>query len=142
MPDDLLTIGELAKRTGVATSALRYWEDLGLLTPPVRVSGQRRYPPSAVGQIGAILLMRDAGFTLRDLKALLTPSPPPGDSRQEILRRKLIELDERIAQAQAARTAVAHGLSCPHENILDCPHFTAGVAARLAGASFEEAHQH
>ncbi|MFI0483920.1 MerR family transcriptional regulator [Actinomadura sp. 9N215] len=142
MPDDLLTIGEVAHRTGVATSALRYWEELGLLTPQVRVSGQRRYPPSAVGVVGAILLMRDAGFTLRDLKALLVPSPPSDECRQEILRRKLTELDERIAQAQAARTAVAHGLSCPHANFLDCPNFTAGVAARLAGASLEEAHRH
>jgi hypothetical protein len=44
MTDRLLTIGELARRTGVAASALRYWEELGLLATPTRVSGQRRYP--------------------------------------------------------------------------------------------------
>jgi DNA-binding transcriptional MerR regulator len=51
MVDGHLTIGELAKRTGVATSALRYYEKLGLLPAPVRVSGQRRYPESAVGLV-------------------------------------------------------------------------------------------
>jgi hypothetical protein len=46
-----------AASTGVATSALRYWEELGLLPAPARVSGQRRYPPSAVGLVGVVLLL-------------------------------------------------------------------------------------
>jgi hypothetical protein len=49
MPDRLLTVGELARRAGVATSALRHYEELGLLPTPARSSGQRRYPESAVG---------------------------------------------------------------------------------------------
>ena len=44
---DVLTIGDLARRTGTAPSALRYYEELGLLHPATRVSGQRRYPPAA-----------------------------------------------------------------------------------------------
>ena len=140
--DPPLTIGELASRTGVATSALRYWETLGLLPAPARVSGQRRYPPSAVGQVGVILFLRDAGFTLRELKALLASRPSGTDGWRDLARRKLTELDERIAQAQAARTAVAHGLACPHEDIFECPVFARGVAARLAGSSLAEAHAH
>ena len=66
-----MTIGELAGRTGVAASALRYWEELGLLPAPERVSGRRRYPPSAVEQVGVILLMRDVGFTLSEVKVLM-----------------------------------------------------------------------
>ncbi|MER7370653.1 MerR family transcriptional regulator [Nonomuraea wenchangensis] len=135
-----LTIGELASRTGVATSALRYWETLGLLPPPARVSGQRRYPPSAVGLVGVVLLLRDAGFTLREVKAFLAARTAAGDDWRKLYQRKLAELDQRIAQAQAARTAVAHGLACPHEDIFECPNFTGGVAALLAGCSLEEAH--
>jgi DNA-binding transcriptional MerR regulator len=71
MPDEQLTIGELARTTGVATSALRYWEELGLLPAPARLCGQRRYPASAVGLVGLILSLRDVGFTLRELKALI-----------------------------------------------------------------------
>ncbi|WP_214414801.1 MerR family transcriptional regulator [Sphaerisporangium fuscum] len=135
-----LTIGELASRTGVATSALRYWEELGLLPAPARVSGQRRYPPSAVELVGVVLLLRDVGFTLREVKAFLASRSPDGDGWRELYRRKLGELDQRIARAQVARTAIAHGLACPHEDIFECANFTGGVAALLAGSSLEEAH--
>ncbi|MGN9844473.1 MerR family transcriptional regulator [Nonomuraea sp. H19] len=135
-----LTIGELASRTGVATSALRYWEELGLLPAPARVSGQRRYPPSAVGLIGVVLLLRDVGFTLREVKAFIASRSLAGDGWREMYQRKLAELDQRIAQAQVARTAIAHGLACPHKDIFECSNFAGGVAALLSGCSLEEAH--
>lgn len=135
-----LTIGELASRTGVATSALRYWEELGVLPAPARVSGQRRYPPSAVELVGVVLLLRDVGFTLREVKAFLASRSLAGDGWRELYRRKLTELDQRIAQAQVARTAIAHGLACPHKDIFECPTFAGGVAALLAGCSLQEAH--
>jgi DNA-binding transcriptional MerR regulator len=142
MPDEQLTIGELASRTGVATSALRYWEELGLLPAPARVSGRRRYPPSAVGQVGVILLLQDVGFTLRDLKAFIASRSLAVDGWRELVGRKLSELDERIAQAQAARTLVAHAVACPHEDILECPNFANVIAARLAGSPIEQGHPH
>lgn len=142
MADEQLTIGELASRTGVATSALRYWEEFGLLPAPARVSGQRRYPPSAVGLVGEILFLRDVGFSLRDLKTLIASRSRAADGWREPAQRMLTELDQRIAQAQAARTALAHALACPHEDILECPNFASVIAARLAGSSFEEAHRH
>jgi len=133
----VLTIGELARRAGVATSALRYWEELGLLEAPERLSGRRRYPESALAQVGAILLLRDAGFTLAEQKALLRAR---GDERDRVQRNKLAELDAQIAQTQLAREAIRHGLECPHENPLECPNFQRLAAARLAGQSLEEAH--
>ncbi|MEU7859819.1 MerR family transcriptional regulator [Nonomuraea sp. NPDC049141] len=139
--DEQLTIGELANRTGVATSALRYWEELGLLPAPARVSGQRRYPPSAVGLVGVVVMLRDVGFTLREIKAFIASRSPTGDGWRELYQRKLTELDQRIAQAQVARTAIAHGLACPHKDIFECPNFVGGIAAHLAGASLEEAHE-
>jgi len=142
MPDEQLTIGELANRTGVATSALRYWDEIGLLPAPARVSGQRRYPPSAVQQIGEILLLRDAGYTLRDLKPLIAAHSHAEDSWRELAQRKLAELDQRITQAQAARTLIAHALACPHDDIRACPNRTNVIAARLAGSSLEQAHSH
>jgi DNA-binding transcriptional MerR regulator len=71
-----------------------------------------------VGQVGGILLLQDAGFTLRELKALLASRPQAVDGWRELVGRKLTELDQRIAQAQVARTLIAHGLACPHEDIL------------------------
>jgi DNA-binding transcriptional MerR regulator len=142
MSDPLLTIGELACRSGVATSALRYWERLGLIPAPARISGQRRYPASAAGRVGVILLLRDAGFTLAEQRAFIEAHTiAPGDW-QRLARRKVAELDEQIAKAQTAREAIDHALRCPHEDILECPNFASLMAARLAGQSLHETHPH
>jgi DNA-binding transcriptional MerR regulator len=140
MGDRHLTIGELAKRTGVATSALRYYEELGLVPAPVRVSGQRRYPESAVGLVGMILLLRDVGFSLRESKAFLASRPQAVDRWRSLTQRKLASLDEQIAKAQTAKEAITHALHCPHDDITTCPNFTNLVAARLNGQPLEQAH--
>jgi DNA-binding transcriptional MerR regulator len=139
-PGCLLTIGELARRAGVTTSALRYYEEFGLLPAPARISGQRRYPGSAARLVAAILLYRDAGFTLAEQKALMAPREGTPGWRQ-LAQRKLAELDEQIAKAQAAREAIVHGLRCPHEDITQCPNFNAGITARLAGQPLSRSHQ-
>jgi MerR family redox-sensitive transcriptional activator SoxR len=134
----MLTIGELARATGVATSALRYWEELGLLPAPERVSGKRRYPSSAVDVVGEILILRDAGYTLREIGRIMTDR----GSWRELAERKLAELDERIAKAQAARHAIVHGLACKHRDFSDCPNFARIRDARLTGLTLSEAHGH
>ena len=142
MSDPPLTIGELARRVGVATSALRYWEELGLLPAPARISGQRRYPASAAGRIGVILLLRDAGFTLAEQRTFMAShAAAPGDW-QQLARRKLAELDQQIATAQTAREAMDHALACPHEDILECPNFASLIDARLTGQPLHETHPH
>ena len=135
----LLTIGELARRAGVTASALRYYEELGLLPAPARVSGQRRYPESAARLVAAILLYSDAGFTLAEQKALMAPRDGTAGWRR-LAQRKLAELDEQIARAQAVREAISHGLRCPHEDITQCPNFNAGITARLAGQPLSRSH--
>ncbi|MGD0698396.1 MAG: MerR family DNA-binding transcriptional regulator [Trebonia sp.] len=139
-PGDMLTIGELASRAGVSASAVRYYEELGLLPAPARISGQRRYPASAARLVAVILLYSDAGFTLAEQQALIAPRDgTPGWA--QLARRKLAELDERIAKAEAAREAIRHGLRCPHEDIRQCPNFNAGITARLAGQPLAQSHQ-
>ncbi|HEX2211710.1 MAG TPA: MerR family transcriptional regulator, partial [Longimicrobium sp.] len=69
-----LSIGEVARRTGVAASALRYWEDAGLLPAPRRVGGRRRYDADAVRRVEVLRSAQQAGFTLAEIR---TPSPPP-----------------------------------------------------------------
>lgn len=139
-PGGQLTIGELSRRTGIAASALRYYEEIGLLPAPARISGQRRYPESAARVVGAILLYSDAGFTLAEQKALMAAREDTCGEWSRLARRKLAELDERIARAQAARDAIRHGLRCPHEDITQCPNFNAGVTARLAGRPLSRSH--
>jgi DNA-binding transcriptional MerR regulator len=140
MADETLTIGELARRTGVAPSALRYYEEIGLLSPAARVSGQRRYGPDAVDLVGAVLFLADVGFTLAEIEQLMAARSTSPQSWRELARRKLVELDERIAEAQAARVAVEHALACPHEDVVTCPNFQQVVRLRLAGKRFEDVH--
>ena len=143
MADDTLTIGELSQRTGAAPSALRYYEEIGVLEPPARVSGQRRYDPEAVGAVGAVgavLFLAEVGFTLAEIEQLMAARSTSPQSWRELARRKLVELDERIAEAQAARVAIEHGLACPHEDVLTCPNFQQIVRLRLAGEPFEGIH--
>ena len=70
-PDELLTIGEVAERAGVATSALRYYERRGLVPTPVRISGQRRYAHADLRRIVFIGMLQDAGLTLDDIDGIL-----------------------------------------------------------------------
>ena len=138
MADGTLTIGELAHQTGVATSALRYYEEIGLLPPSARVSGRRRYEPQAVSVVGTILFLADVGFTLGEIRHLMAARSSSPLSWRELARRKLAELDERIAQAQAARVAVQHAVACPHDDIVTCPNFQDVVRLRLAGGSLAD----
>ena len=142
MSDTPLTIGELARRTGVAPSALRYWEELGVLPAAARNSGQRRYPESAVGLVGAILLLHDIGFSLAEQRAFMASRVVASADWQRLARRKLAELDNQIARAKTAREAIDHALRCPHEDIFECPNFASVVAVRLAGQPLHEAHPH
>jgi DNA-binding transcriptional MerR regulator len=142
MSDRLLTIGELAHRAGVAPSALRYWEELGLLPTPARISGQRRYPESALVLVGAILLLGAVGFSLAEQKALMASRAVSPDEWRRLARRKLAEVDDQIVKARAAREAIDHALRCPYEDILECPNFRSLVTATLAGQPLHEAHSH
>jgi DNA-binding transcriptional MerR regulator len=138
MTDDLLTIGELASRTGIATSALRYYEELGLVCSATRVSGHRRYPPEAVGIVGAVLFLRDVGFTLEEIGQLMEARAQDPGAWRDLARRKLDELDARIHEAQVARVAVEHAIHCPREDIVTCPKFQEVVSQRLAGTPLAE----
>jgi DNA-binding transcriptional MerR regulator len=141
VPGGLLTIGELARRTGVTTSALRYYEEVGLLPPPTRISGQRRYPESAARVVGTILLHSDAGYTLAEQKALMASRNSASVEWTQLAQRKLAQLDEQIAKALAAREAIRHALRCPHQDITQCPNYNAGITARLAGQPLAQSHQ-
>ena len=138
MADGTITIGELARQTCAAPSALRYYEEIGLLTPVARVSGRRRYEPGAVQVVGAILFLADVGFTLAEIKQLTAARSASPRSWRELARRKVSELDDRIAEAQIARVAVEHAIACPHDDIVTCPNFQAVVRRRLDGQSLRE----
>ena len=142
MPEELLTIGEVATRTGVATSALRYYDQFGLVRPRQRTAGQRRYGPEAVAAVAVVLLLREAGFPLAEIKRLLAPRARSPQAWKEHARRKLGQLDTQIAKAEAARHAIEHSLHCPQDDILACPMFWNTVNGVADGQTLTQAHGH
>jgi MerR family redox-sensitive transcriptional activator SoxR len=66
-----LTIGEVARRAGVPTSSIRYYESIELLPAPQRVSGQRRYRTDVLGKLGFIGMVQSAGFRLAEIRELI-----------------------------------------------------------------------
>lgn len=126
-PTDL-TIGELATRFGLATHVLRHWESMGLLTPPRTTAGQRRYGPSELTRVAMILMSKEAGLTLSDLRTLLSTGNPMDQT--DLLHNHLAVLDHRIQQAKKAKQLIEHALSCPL-SFDHCPHAQAQLTARI-----------
>lgn len=120
---DELTIGEVARRTGLRTSALRYYEEIGILPPPRRVNGRRRYDPEVVARVEVLRFAQQAGFTLEEIRVLFHgfgAEVPLGTRWRSLAETKLRELDELVARAERMRQAIVAGLACGCVRIEDC----------------------
>jgi DNA-binding transcriptional MerR regulator len=127
----LVPIGELARRTGVATSALRYYERIGLLPVADRLGQRRQYPADCLERVALIRLYQNAGFTLAEIGPLLAATSRGRPAWNHLAEQKVAELDTRIADAQRAKTLIKHGLECKHRDLLACPNFRAALEAQL-----------
>ena len=131
MADDLLTIGELAGRVGVRTSTLRYYEDEGLVRPARRVSGQRRYDTGAVEALMVIRFCRMLGFSLDEIRTLLTE--PRGTRKRTqwrgLVEAKLAELDHSIARANAMKSLLQGSRDCDCVDLEQCAALCAPLVA-------------
>ncbi|HEX6166191.1 MAG TPA: MerR family transcriptional regulator [Acidimicrobiales bacterium] len=99
--EHLLTIGEAARRAGVATSTLRYYERRGLVAADERRSGQRRYRPATLRRLVFIGMLQDAGLSLDDIAGIL--DAPDVDAWKAIASRRLAVLDAEIERLRGAR---------------------------------------
>lgn len=112
-----MTIGEVADTAGVATSTLRYYETIGLIPPPKRASGQRRYTPEVLQILAVIQLAKDVGFTLPEIKELLYGFPKdmlPSERWKALARHKLHEIEAIIASALRMKALLESGIDCEY----------------------------
>jgi MerR family redox-sensitive transcriptional activator SoxR len=110
-----LTISEVARQVGLRTSAIRYYEEIGILAPARRVSGQRRYDDTVLYRLAVVRRAQEAGFTLDEIRRLFfgfVPSTPISQRWKKIAERKIVELDARIAQIQSMRALLKKLQSC------------------------------
>lgn len=122
-PMKFLSIGEVAKRTGLRASALRYYESEGMLRPASRMGGRRRYDEDVIRRIDVLRFAQAAGFSLKDIKTLLggIGSDAPLSTRwQSLARAKMKELDVLAASIERMRSALELGLKCGCVRVEDC----------------------
>jgi MerR family transcriptional regulator, copper efflux regulator len=125
-----MSIGEVAGQFGLATHVLRHWETMGLLSPARATGGRRRYGRSDLYRVAGILLSKEAGLALADIRDILTTADV--DKRRKITRRHRDELVRRIEEMRAAVNLIEGGLTCGYDDITDCPNYQALVADRMA----------
>jgi DNA-binding transcriptional MerR regulator len=111
----MLRIGELARRAGVATSAVRFYESKGLVEPDGRVAGQRRYSEAAVERLRMVVLLRKAGLSCDDIAVALDPTPEGGRLRRERAARRAAELRDRLTTTLSALVVVQHASVCTRD---------------------------
>lgn len=118
-----MKIGQLARETGVAASAIRYYERFGLLPAPDRVSGQRRYPDSAHNRVLLIRFASEMGFTLGEIKLFLNglrDSGPVGPRWKSLANRKIREVENRIKDARRLKGLLEHLMQCQCPSLQVC----------------------
>jgi MerR family redox-sensitive transcriptional activator SoxR len=114
--DDLLTIGEVARRSGIASSALRFYEERGLIRSERAGSAHRRYPRPVLRRIAFIVFAQRVGLTLNEIGLELAKLPPDrAPTRQDWARLSsgwTVRIDERIAELGRLRAGLTECFGC------------------------------
>ncbi len=134
---DLLTIGEVAARSGFSTSALRYYEKEGLLEASRTSGGQRRYPRSVLRRLAFVRAASNVGLSLDEVRAALA-TLPAGRTPSKADWRRLSEswqarLDEQIAALEALRDGLTGCIGCGCLSLRSCRLSNPGDAASAQG---------
>ena len=134
-----LTIGEVARRAGVATSSIRYYERIGLLPEPARSGGQRRYDGEVLGMLGFIGVAQSAGFKLREIRQLMDGTGDLGAPMRSLSSQKLAEIEALLERTKAMKSWLEVAQHCGCATPAECALFPArgddpaGRSARAPG---------
>jgi len=137
MSSEIFAIGEVARISGKAPSAIRYYESIGLLPEPARVSGRRRYPGEVVRSLAVIDTAQRAGLAL-DIRLLLHAANDDSDAVEqlrEVAERRLPVLREAIARAEVVREWLEQAAECCCPTLETCPLFEQPSALPEPGLS-------
>ncbi|MER7081947.1 DNA-binding transcriptional regulator, MerR family [Saccharopolyspora kobensis] len=121
MTEPAVSIGEAAALYGIAPSALRWWERQGVLDPPARDGGRRRYRDRDLRRIGLAYLCCVIGKMPLGRAAVVTSGTATCEDRQRTIGEQLALLEQRIAQLEAAAGYLRHLLCCADDDIARCP---------------------
>ncbi len=117
-----MDIGEVAKRSRVPASTLRYYEEKGLIRSIGRQGLRRVFAPDVLERLALISLGQTAGLTLEEIASMFAPDGRPRIDRA-LLAEKAKELDGTIRRMEAMRDGLRHAAACPAKSHLECPSF-------------------
>ena len=122
-----LTIGEVARRAGVPTSSIRYYERIGVLPEPSRQGGQRRYDAEVLGRLGFIGVAQSAGFKLREIKELIhgVDADGLGEQMRALSSRRLGEVEALLERTKAVKGWLEVAQECGCATPAECALFPA-----------------
>jgi MerR family redox-sensitive transcriptional activator SoxR len=118
-----LRIGEVARRAGIAASAIRYYEKQGLIPVADRRGNARVYGPDILDRLALIELAKSAGFTIAETGRLLrgvSRRTPPAPRWRALAKQKLSEVEARIAEAERMRAVLHAVIRCECPSFEDC----------------------
>jgi MerR family redox-sensitive transcriptional activator SoxR len=118
-----LAISDVARVFGLRTSAIRYYEQIGILPPAMRRNGQRRYNNSALFRLAVVQRARETGFTLEEIRELFfgfPPGTPPPKRWHQLSRRKIAELQERMKRLKLMETLLKRVETCRCDALDEC----------------------
>lgn len=114
----LLAIGEVADSTGVAVSAVRYYDEIGVITAATRIGGKRRFDPDTVGRVSFIRRAQEAGFSLGEIRTILDDTQ---GGWHDLVEAKLVELSERRDRLDTMIAMLAEIGDCGCAVVASCP---------------------
>jgi DNA-binding transcriptional MerR regulator len=127
-----MDIAEVAKRTGVPASTLRYYEKKGLITSVGRQGMRRSFAPGVMDQLALISLGQAAGLSLDEIRSMFLSNGQPSIDRQ-MLAAKADELDALIKRLKAMSRGLRHAAACPAASHAECPSFQKLIRAAASG---------
>jgi len=118
-----LAISDVARVFGLRTSAIRYYEQIGILPPAMRKNGQRRYDNSALFRLAVVQRARETGFTLEEIRELFfgfPPGTPPPKRWHQLSQRKIAELRDRMKRLKLMETLLKRVEDCRCDALDEC----------------------
>ena len=128
----ILDITEVAQRSGIPASTLRFYESKGLITSIGRRGLHRLFNSGVLERLALIAVGRAAGFLLDEIALMFAPDGKPRIDRQ-MLANKAEELDRRIRELSAMRDGLRHAAACPAPSHMECPTFRRILRAAASG---------
>ena len=128
-----LDINEVARRSGVPASTLRFYEEKGLIASIGRRGLRRLFDARVVERLALLALGRASGFSLKEMAHLFSGNGRPRIDRQ-LLAAKAAELDKTIKELTAMRDGLRHAVACRAPSHMECPTFRRILRATVSGA--------